>query len=611
MKKVFTILKHIRDFKKQIVLVIVFNVFSGLFGSISVAFAIPFLDMIFRPDTDYGAKTLPEFSFNLDYFLDTFSYYLGQVITSRGQLWAIALLCGLMVSTTFIKTGTRYLTVFYIAPIRSGIVERVRNNLFNKVLKLPLSFYSEERKGDIISKISSDVNEIQLSVVSSIEAFINNPFILLFNLVLLIAISPLLTLFVIVLLPLSGYFIGRIGKTLKNPAYKGQVKLGEILSTVEETLTGLRIIKAFNNEDKTEQKFRNFNSIYTRLTVKINRRRGLSSPLSEFLGTIVIVCILLFGSWLIISKTDVTNLTASKMIAYIGIFYLIINPAKAFSNAYYNVQKGLASIERINQIIDADISIKDAPDAIEKSGFENQIEYKSVSFRYIDEWVLQDINLVIEKGKAIAVVGASGSGKSTLADILPRLIEQQKGQILIDGIDTNKIKIHDLRNLLGIVTQQSILFNDTVYNNIAFGLENPTEEKVIEAAKVANAHEFITQMPQGYYTNIGDMGNKLSGGQRQRLTIARAIFKNPPILILDEATSALDTESEKLVQEALFNLMKNRTSIVIAHRLSTIKESDEIIVLDQGRIIERGKHSELLKARGHYKKLVDLQKFSE
>ena len=504
----------------------------------------------------------------------------------------------------------RYLGMFFIAPIRNGVVRDMRNKMYDKVLNLPLSYYSEERKGDIMSRMTVDVQEIEWSIMQSLEMIFREPITMLMFLTTMVIISPQLSLFSLVLLPLSGLLIGRIGKSLRRSSSKSKEKMGILLSMMEETLGGLRIIKGFNAEKKMNGHFRNENQQYTDISVKVYRKTDLSSPLSEFLGVTVLVVVLYFGGKLVLSNDP--SLNGSLLIFYIAIFSQLLPPAKSFTTAYYSVQKGLASAERIDKILEAEVTIRDNVNARSKKSFEKEIEYKNVSFAYREAqvgWVLNDINLKIEKGKTIALVGQSGSGKTTLADMLPRFYDPSQGSILIDGIDIKELKLQDLRELMGIVTQESILFNDTVYGNIAFGMEHVTEQQVMEAAKIANAHEFISQMPEGYHTNIGDRGSKLSGGQRQRISIARAVLKNPPILILDEATSALDTESERLVQDALNKLMKNRTSVVIAHRLSTIQHADEIIVMQKGQLIERGTHTALLQRNGAYKKLHDLQAF--
>jgi subfamily B ATP-binding cassette protein MsbA len=509
----------------------------------------------------------------------------------------------------FLKNLFRYLGMFFIAPIRNGVVRDLRNEMYKKVLILPLSYYSEQRKGDIISRMSSDVLEVEWSILSSLEAVFREPLTIVMFILTLFFLSPALTLFVLILLPISAIIIGLIGRSLKRSSEKGQKKLGNILSIIEETIGGLRIIKGFTAIDSADKKFRESNRIYTRLMISLYRKRDLSSPLSEFMGVAVVVSILYFGGRLIIGEN--ASIDAATFLVYIGIFSQILPPAKAITAAFYNVQKGAASVERIEAVLNAEEKIIQKENALAKKDFQSKIEYQNLSFSYADNTpVLTNINLEVKKGQTIALVGASGGGKSTLVDLLPRFYDPQNGKISIDGIDIKDLIIDDLRSLLGIVTQESILFNDTVFNNIALGVEDKvSEEAVITAAKIANAYDFIMQMDEGFQSNIGDRGLKLSGGQRQRLSIARAVLKNPPILILDEATSALDTESERLVQDALERLMKNRTSLVIAHRLSTIKNADEIVVIDKGRIAERGTHQQLLEKHGVYARLQAMQAF--
>lgn len=481
----------------------------------------------------------------------------------------------------------------------------IRNELFRKIMVLPMGYFSDEKKGDIISKMTNDVNEIEISIVRSLEMFFRDPIHIIVYLAWLIFMSPGLTLFVFILLPISGFIIGRIGRNLRKASFKGQKRMGSLLSILEEALGGLRIIKAFNAEEKITAKFENTNKFYSLLMIKMSRRRDLASPMSEFLGTIVVALVLWYGGTMVFNGTS--SLDGAGLIVYVGMFYMIINPAKSFSTAYFNIIKGMASADRINTILDAENSIKNKIDAKAIKSFEHNIEYRNVSFKYLDDYVLKNVNLTIEKGKTVALVGQSGSGKSTMVDLLPRFYDLEEGEILIDGINIKDYTLVSLRGLMGNVNQEPILFNDTFYNNIAFGVENTSEEFVVSAAKIANANDFIASTPNGYYSNIGDRGGKLSGGQRQRVSIARAILKNPPIMILDEATSALDTESEKLVQEAIENLMKHRTSLVIAHRLSTVRNADLICVLHEGEIVERGKHEELIVLNGIYTKLYNLQ----
>lgn len=494
-----------------------------------------------------------------------------------------------------------------MTPARSGVSRDIRNFLFTKVLSLPLSYFSDERKGDLLSRFSSDVQEVESSILNSLEVVFKEPISLLFFLITLFIISPVLTLVILIMLPITALVIGRLGRKLKQSASMGQTRLGNLLSMVEETFSGLRIIKAFTAEEKQYTRFKRENFLHFKIFVGLIRRRDLSSPLTEFLSTIVIVVVLYMGSKMVL--TDSGALQAETFIGFLIIFSQLINPAKTFSSAYYQVQKGIASAERIEQVLDAKEVIIEKKNALPITDFEHSIEFKDVSFAYESDLVLEGITATITKGKMVALVGQSGSGKSTLADLLPRFYDVATGDIFIDGTNIRDYKLKDLRKIMGIVSQEAILFNDSVFNNIAFGKENATKEEVIHAAKVANAHEFIKKMADGYQTVVGDRGVKLSGGERQRLTIARAVLKNPPILILDEATSSLDSESEKLVQDALYKLMQNRTSIVIAHRLSTIQFADEILVLQNGKIIERGNHIGLISKNGVYNKLVEMQAF--
>ena len=507
----------------------------------------------------------------------------------------------------FLKNLFRYLAMYFLAVVRNGVVKDIRNDLYLKILILPLSYFNEKRKGDIIARMTTDVQEVEWSIMSSLEMAFRDPITMLTYLVTLFVISPSLTVFVLVLLPLSGLIIGRIGKSLKRTSDKGQFKMGILLSMIEETISGLRIIKAFNAIGFADKRFRQTNNEYNRLMIRLYRKRDLASPLSEFLSACVVTIVLWYGGKLVFTPGN--NLDAAAFLVYLGIFSQLMPPAKAITQAFYNIQKGAASVDRIEQVLREPEVIEEKAGALVKKDFNTAIEYRNVSFAYAADPVLKQIDLVIQKGKTIAVVGPSGGGKSTLVDLLPRFYDCLEGGIFIDGTDIRDLVIRDLRGLMGIVSQETILFNDTVFSNIAFGMDNVSEEDVISAAKVANAHEFIEKMPLGYATNIGDRGTKLSGGQRQRLSIARAVLRNPPILILDEATSALDTESERLVQQALENLMRHRTSIVIAHRLSTIQFADEIIVLQNGELVERGSHTDLLEMNSVYRKLYDLQAF--
>lgn len=584
---------------------ILFNILSVVFSLFSLAMIIPFLQLLF--DKTKLVYEAPPLEMNTDSLVSYFNYLISDIIIQKGEVDALLFISLMVVILFFVKNLFRYLAMFYLAPLRNGVVEDIRNDIYRRILILPLAYFSEQRKGDIMSRITNDVTNVEWSIMQSLEMLFREPLSIIVFLVTLIVISPTLTLFVVVLLPVTAFLIAQIGKSLKRTSTKGQTKLGVILSIVEETISGLRIIKGFNAIDTADQKFKKENSQLTRIMNRLYRKRDLASPMSEFLSTLVLVVILWFGGQLVLSAD--ASLEPTVFIFYVVVFSQLIVPVKAFTVAYYNVQKGVASADRINEIIRAEEVIMEIPDAKEIKNFDELIEYRNVNFAYKLEPVLKDINLKIGKGKMIALVGASGSGKSTLVDLLPRFYDCISGEILIDNIPIKNLRINELRGLMGIVTQETILFNDTIFNNIAFAMSNVNEEDVIAAAKIANAHEFIVKMPEGYQTNIGDRGVKLSGGQKQRISIARAVLKNPPIMILDEATSALDTESERLVQDALLKLMQNRTSIVIAHRLSTIQFAHEIIVLDNGMIVERGSHQGLMDKNGIYKKLCDMQSF--
>lgn len=542
--------------------------------------------------------------------LNNFNYYLGNYIVEHGQLNALMLISTLVVIMFFLKNLTRYMAMYFLAPIRNGVVRDIRRDVYHKILSLPIGYFTDERKGDMMARMTSDVQEVEWGIMNSLEAAFREPLNIIVFLITMFTMSSELTTFVLVLLPVAGLIIGRIGKSLKKKSVQAQEKMGELLSNIEETLGGLRIIHAFTSEKSASKKFGGLNNQHYSLMNKIGRRRDLASPVSEFLGTVVMTVVMYFGGLLVLGSDS--KLEPSEFIAFIAIFSQVITPAKSLTTAWYNIQKGLASSERIYKILDAEVLVKDPEHPVEAKPFSDKIHFDRISFSYVKEEgrsVLKNISLEIPKGKTVALVGQSGSGKTTLADMLPRYYDPNEGEILMDGINIRELRIFDLRKLLGVVTQESILFNDTVFNNIAFGIDNASEADVIHAAKVANAHEFIADMPEGYQTNIGDRGGKLSGGQRQRISIARAVLKNPPILILDEATSALDTESERLVQDALTKLMKDRTTLVIAHRLSTIIHADQIIVMNKAEIVERGTHQELIEQGGYYKKLYELQTF--
>ncbi|MGE5382475.1 MAG: ABC transporter ATP-binding protein [Omnitrophica WOR_2 bacterium] len=605
MRNLGKILKYALPYWGFASLNVLFNILGVLFSLVSFAAIIPVLNILFKLEAI--VTVAPPLALNFESLKLNFYYLISQLIDRYGELQTLGYICVIIVTVFFLKNLFRYLAMYYIAEVRNGVVRDVRNALYKRVLILPLSYYSEQKKGDIMSRMTNDVQEVEWSILSSLEMMFRDPITIISYLVTLFIMNYELTLMVLILLPLSGLLIGRIGRSLKRTSIKGQSKMGELLSIIEETLGGLRIIKAFNAIDWADNTFRQTNFKYNRLMVKIYRKRDLASPLSEFLGIAVSVFVIYYGGRLILSPNS--TMDAAIFISYIAIFSQLINPIKAISTATYNIQKGAASVERIEQILKAEEIITQSENAISIKNFNEQIEYRNVSFKYQQDEVLKGINLIVPKGKTIALVGASGSGKSTMVDLLPRFYDVTGGEILIDNIPIRNLVITDLRALMGIVSQETILFNGTVFDNIAFGMTDVSLEEVIAAAKVANAHEFIMQMPDGYETNVGDRGIKMSGGQRQRLSIARAVLKNPPVLILDEATSALDTESERLVQEALLNLMKNRTSIVIAHRLSTVQFADEIIVLQRGKIVERGTHSRLLEKAGVYRRLHDLQSF--
>lgn len=609
MRELFKLLtRFVPPYKKYLALNILFNILSTVLSLFSFALVMPILQILFKINKEvYHYMPIGSTNSIKDELVNNAYYYISIVIQNYGGSIVLMLLGVALILMTLLKTGTAYLALHNMIPLRTGVVRDIRNDLFKKITELPISFFSNERKGDIIARMSGDVNEVENSIMSSLDMMFKNPIMIIVYLISMFMLSWQLTLFVLVLLPISGYIMGQVGKKLKRTSSEGQMQWGVLMSQIEETLTGLRIIKAFNAEGKIRGRFFGQNDLFRGTTNKIARRQALAHPMSEFLGTVTIAIVIWYGGTLILNNSS--SITAASFIYYILIFYSIINPAKDLSKAVYSIQKGLASMERVDKIMSAQNNIIDPEKPVVMQEFSDKIEFKNVSFKYQNHWVLKDINIEIPKGKSIALVGQSGSGKSTLVDLIPRFYDVKKGGIFIDGIDIREYKVHDLRSLMGNVNQEAILFNDTFFNNIAFGVENATLEAVIEAAKIANAHDFIIATENGYETNIGDRGGKLSGGQRQRLSIARAILKNPPVLILDEATSALDTESERLVQEAIENLMKNRTSIVIAHRLSTIKNADLICVMNEGKIVERGKHEELFELNGYYRKLCDMQSF--
>lgn len=598
--------RFLPPYKNYIILNLIFNVVNALLNVFSFALIIPILQILFKatPDSyDFIAWDTPATSI-LDIAKNNGYWYIGDIINTHGAGFILLLLSIILIIMTALKTGAAFLSTYYIVPIRTGVVKDIRNNINDKILHLPIGFFSEERKGDILARMSGDVNEVENSVMSSLEMMLKNPIMIVVFLTTMLIISWELTLFVFVLLPIMGYIMGAVGKKLKRSSFEAQNKWGELMSQIEETLGGLRIIKAFNAEKKISDRFHKGSEEFRQMSNRIARRQYLAHPMSELLGTITIAIVLWFGGSLILK--DNSLLDASVFIYYLTIFYLIINPAKDLTKASYAIQRGLASMDRIDKILDAENNIVEKENPIDVK-FQKEIEFKDVWFKYQDDWVIKGMNLKINKGKTIALVGQSGSGKSTMVDLLPRFYDIQKGEINIDSINIKETSLKNLRSQMGNVNQEAILFNDSFFNNIAFGVDNATLAEVEDAAKIANAHEFIMATPNGYDTNVGDRGGKLSGGQRQRISIARAILKNPQILILDEATSALDTESEKLVQEALERLMKNRTTIVIAHRLSTIKNADEICVIHEGEIVEQGPHNVLFEQGGFYTKLYSLQ----
>lgn len=615
MKDFLRILRRfVPPYKKYMVLNIVFNILSAILNLFSFALIIPILNILFKLNDDvYSYKawvfdpwTWESWKGTPELIKNNFFWFVSDLIEKEGGSFTLIVLGAFLIISTFLKVGTMYMAFFTMIPIRTGVVRDIRNQINKKITELPLGFFSEERKGDIIARVSGDVNEVEASIMSSLDMLFKNPILIIIYLIGMIVISWQLTIFVLILLPVAGYIMGQVGKKLKRKSLEGQQMWGGLMSQIEETLGGLRIIKAFNAEKKIQTRFENSNDQFRRMTNRIYRRQQMAHPMSEFLGTATIAIVLWYGGTLILSNNS--SIDASTFIYYLVIFYSIINPAKDLSKSVYAIQKGLASMERIDKILKAESDIND-PVHPQKIALQKEIRYNNVWFKYQNDWVIKGVDLEIPKGKTVALVGQSGSGKSTLVDLLPRFYDVEKGSITIDGTDIRDASLYDLRGLMGNVNQEAILFNDTFFNNISFGVEGATPEQVQEAARIANAHEFIMASEEGYNTNIGDRGGKLSGGQRQRISIARAILKNPPILILDEATSALDTESERLVQEALENLMRNRTTIVIAHRLSTIRNADEICVMHEGEIVERGRHEELLNLNGYYKRLCDMQSF--
>ncbi len=608
MKEFITVLRRfVPPYKRYLVWSVVFNILSAVLNIFSFMAIIPILQILFQTGGDSVPQSLMPISWdNLQEALsNNANYYVGQLIESIGPTTTLLVIGVFLAFMTFLKTGAYFLSSATIIPIRTGVVRDIRNQLYRKITSLPLGFFSEERKGDIIARMSGDVAEVENSIMSSLDMLFKNPILIIAYFSTLLIISWQLTLFTLVFVPVMGWFMGMVGRKLKQNSIKAQALWSDTMSQVEETLGGLRIIKAFCAEEKMNNRFDRINSAYRNDIMRVNIRQQMAHPMSEFLGTVMIVIVLWFGGILVLSGDKM--LTGPTFIYYLVMLYSIINPLKEFSKAGYNIPKGLASMERIDKILNAENNIVENPSPRHIASFEHQIEFRNVSFRYDKKWILRNINLTIPKGKTIALVGQSGGGKSTLVDLIPRYYDVQEGEVLIDGVNVKDLGIHDLRQLIGNVNQEAILFNDSFRNNISFGVDGATDEQIAEAAKIANAYDFIMQTEKQFDTPVGDRGSRLSGGQRQRVSIARAILKNPPILILDEATSALDTESERLVQDALERLMKTRTTVAIAHRLSTIKCADEICVIHEGEIVERGTHDQLLAIDGYYKKLNDMQ----
>jgi len=599
MKRYSRIFNYLKSYKPAIIQYLITILLSIFFSVLSLAMLFPFLQLLF------GVNQATSIKSSSNFVMQWVNNYLGNLIKNGDAFFALGIVCILIVITIFLKNMFLYLSFRTLGPVKNAIANKLRIDMHDKLLQLPIGYFTEQRKGDIMSRMTNDVNEIEGSVIGALEGWIKDPLAIIINLTVLFYISPKLTMFILVCLPIMGFIIGKVSRSLKKQSMKVAEKSGETFSTIEETLGGLRVIKAFNVEQKLRQKFLALSDEYLKARNQVGFRRDMASPMSELMGVTIFAGILWFGGRLVLSHEIAMN--GAMFLTYMGLFYNIIDPAKSISSAFSNMQKGAAAIERIEQVLNAPVTVDENPNGKKIHEFVHSIEFKNVGFSYDDVVILKNINLKIEKGKTIALVGSSGAGKSTLADLIPRFHDVTSGEILVDGVNIKYYSLHAIRSLISIVTQEPILFNDTIANNIALGMETTDLSSIQEAAKIANADSFIQKKDSGYDTNIGDRGSKLSGGERQRLTIARAVLKNPPILILDEATSSLDTESERLVQDAINNLMNNRTSVVIAHRLSTIRHADEIIVLNKGEIAERGTHDELLAHKGIYFKLVEMQ----
>ncbi len=607
MKELWSLFRRfVPPYRKYLILNIFFNVLAAFLTLFSFAVIVPILEILFKiKDVQYEYWEIGSHSLK-DVLINNFYYYTQDCIHNWGPVGTLMAMAGLLVFMTMLKTGATYLSSYFVIPMRAGIVRDLRNFVYEKIVRLPIGFFTNERKGDVMARMTGDVSEIENSIMSTLDMIFKDPIMIIVCLSMMLFMSWQLTVFVLLLLPIAGSIMGRVGKRLKRASFEGQQQWGQLMSNIEETLGGLRIIKAFNAEQKVTSRFHSGNQEFFRITRNVQRRQSLAHPMSEFLGTITIAIVLVFGGTLILSGTSGMN--AASFIYYMVIFYSVINPAKDLTKAMYSIQKGLASMQRVDAILNAVNPISDSEKPETIKDLKGEIRYENVTFGYDPEVpVVKGVSLSIKPGETVALVGQSGSGKSTMADLLPRFYDINGGSIKVDGHDIRNLRVHDLRGMMGNVNQEAILFNDTVFNNIAFGVKNATMEQVIVAAKIANAHEFIMATEDGYSTNIGDRGCRLSGGQRQRISIARAILKNPPILILDEATSALDSESERLVQEALERLMKDRTTLVIAHRLSTIKNASQICVMHEGEIVESGTHDELIAKNGYYMRLVEMQ----